>query len=60
VIEGVGVEASSLVGVEGAVGVREVDMEEEREGRVIARRKRSRSGIVKVLLCLLGGVRKVS
>jgi len=48
VIDGVGVLASSFVGVPGAVGVCEVEMEDERDGRVMARRKRSFSGILMV------------
>lgn len=59
VIEGVGVLASSFVGVEGTVGVCENEEEFERVGRVIARRKRSFNGILKVdsnyYVCLLGG-----
>lgn len=58
VMEGVGVLGSSLVGVEGTVGVCEREEELERVGRVIARRKRSFSGIVRIyawfqLLCSL-------
>ena len=56
VMEGVGVLASSFVGVEGTVGVCEREEELECVGRVIARRKRSFSGIVRAyawfqLLC---------
>ena len=42
---------SSFVGVEGTVGVCEREEEFERVGRVIARRKRSFSGIVSVYAC---------
>jgi len=47
VMEGVGVLGEfSLVGVEGMVGVCEREEEGEREGRVMARRKRSLSGML--------------
>jgi len=61
VIEGVGVLPSSLVGVEGTVGVWLREEELERDGMVIARRKRSLSGILTVVfvipLCLFLGLR---
>jgi hypothetical protein len=51
VIEGVGVLASSFVGVDGTVGVCEREEEFERDGMVIARRKRSLRGMLAIVVC---------